>query len=67
VDEDKCTGCGICYDAFTCPAIIPLSNKKAWIDDSQCISCGACIPTCPFKAIKIEGKFPDGWDKAWLE
>ena len=65
VDEEKCTGCSICYDYFTCPAIIPLGNKKAKITE-QCIGCGACIPICPYNAIKIQGKIPKGWDEAWL-
>lgn len=66
VDMNKCTGCTICYDYFTCPAIIPLPNKKASIDLSQCIGCGACVPICPFKAISIKGDKPKGWDDAWL-
>jgi indolepyruvate ferredoxin oxidoreductase alpha subunit len=66
VDMNKCTGCTICYDYFTCPAIIPLPNKKASIDLSQCIGCGACVPVCPFKAISIKGDKPKGWDEAWL-
>ncbi|MEM0372931.1 MAG: indolepyruvate ferredoxin oxidoreductase subunit alpha [Sulfolobales archaeon] len=66
VDLNKCTGCSICYDYFTCPAIIPLDNKKAIIDNKLCIGCGACVPICPFKAISIEGEYPEGWD-LWLK
>ncbi|MGC8608773.1 MAG: indolepyruvate ferredoxin oxidoreductase subunit alpha [Thermoplasmata archaeon] len=66
VDENKCTGCTICYDYFTCPSILPLDNKKAFIDDT-CIGCGACVEVCPFKAISIKGEKPEGWDAAWLD
>ncbi len=66
VNEDKCTGCTICYDYFTCPSILPLADKKAFIDDT-CIGCGACVEVCPFKAITIEGEKPEGWDAAWLD
>ena len=66
VNLDKCTGCSICYDYFTCPAIIPRSDKKAEIDVYTCIGCGACIPICPFKAISLVGKKPDKWDELWL-
>ncbi|AAY81515.1 indolepyruvate ferredoxin oxidoreductase subunit alpha [Sulfolobus acidocaldarius] len=67
VDMAKCTGCTICYDYFTCPAIIPRKDKKAEIDVYNCIGCGACVPVCPFKAISIKGDKPEGWDKLWLE
>lgn len=65
VNENKCTGCTICYDYFTCPAILPLNNKKAFIDPKVCIGCGACVPICPYKAIEISGELPEGWD-SWL-
>ncbi|AWR98075.1 indolepyruvate ferredoxin oxidoreductase subunit alpha [Acidianus sulfidivorans JP7] len=65
VELDKCTGCSICYDFFTCPAIIPREDKKAEIDEVQCIGCGACIPVCPHDAIKLKGKIPEGWDELW--
>ncbi|ARM74675.1 indolepyruvate ferredoxin oxidoreductase subunit alpha [Acidianus manzaensis] len=67
VDIDKCTGCSICYDFFTCPAIIPRKDKKIEIDDVQCIGCGACIPVCPYNAIKLQGKIPEGWDELWTK
>ncbi len=64
VDQNKCTGCSICYDFFTCPSILPLPNRKAMIDDS-CIGCGACVEVCPFKAITVKGEKPVGWEEAW--
>ncbi|MCY0851744.1 MAG: indolepyruvate ferredoxin oxidoreductase subunit alpha [Thermoplasma acidophilum] len=64
VDSNRCTGCTICYDFFTCPSILPLSNKKATIDDS-CIGCGACVEVCPFNAISVKGEKPAGWEEAW--
>jgi Indolepyruvate ferredoxin oxidoreductase, alpha and beta subunits len=66
VNEDKCTGCTICYDHFTCPAIMRKANKKAHIDPRECIGCGACVPICPFNAILLKGEKPEGWDRAWL-
>ncbi|MEZ0290156.1 MAG: indolepyruvate ferredoxin oxidoreductase subunit alpha [Sulfolobales archaeon] len=52
VDPMLCVGCGICYNLFACPAIIPLSNRKASIDPEFCIGCGSCVMSCPFNAIK---------------
>ncbi|BFH73788.1 indolepyruvate ferredoxin oxidoreductase subunit alpha [Sulfurisphaera javensis] len=65
VKLEKCTGCTICYDYFTCPAIIPREDKKATIDTNLCIGCGACIPICPYQAIELKGKIPKGWDEVW--
>ncbi|BCS94097.1 MAG: indolepyruvate oxidoreductase subunit IorA [Metallosphaera javensis (ex Sakai et al. 2022)] len=65
VDYDKCTGCTICYDHFTCPAILKRTDKKAVINPEDCIGCGACVPVCPFNAIRLEGDKPAGWDEAW--
>ena len=66
VDEKKCTGCSICYDFFTCPAITVGKDKKAVIDQVLCIGCGACIPVCPYNAISLKGDVPKGWDEVWL-
>jgi len=66
VVEDKCTACGICYNAFSCPAILVKDDKKAWIDPSLCTGCGVCAEICPYKAIvKVvqEGK---GWGEVWM-
>ncbi len=49
--EDKCVGCGICYDWFLCPAITPKESKKAYIDPELCVGCSACVQVCPTKAI----------------
>ena len=66
VDESKCTGCTICYDFFTCPAINVGKDKKAVIDETLCIGCGACVPICPYNAISLKGNIPKGWDELWL-
>lgn len=49
--EEKCIGCGICYDWFVCPAITPKDGRKAWIDPELCVGCSACAQVCPTKAI----------------
>jgi len=50
VIPEKCTGCRICVDHFTCPAI-SMVRDKAWIDPELCVGCGACQYACPYKAI----------------
>ncbi|MEM3832968.1 MAG: indolepyruvate ferredoxin oxidoreductase subunit alpha [Thermoprotei archaeon] len=50
VDNLKCTGCKVCTDYFTCPAI-SLSGNKAFIDPLLCTGCGSCAQICPYRAI----------------
>ena len=57
VDEDACTGCKICINAYGCPAIYWDEEKKqARIEPSMCWGCGGCAQICPFGAFKpVEG------------
>ena len=49
VNNEKCTGCGMCVDV--CPVnAIKIENKKAVISE-ECIDCGVCIAQCPLEAI----------------
>lgn len=51
VDEDVCTGCGICIEI--CPyEARTLSEKKhiAEVNDALCAGCGTCIAACPSNA-----------------
>jgi len=49
VNNEKCTGCGVCVDV--CPVnAIKLENGKAVIGD-ECVDCESCIAQCPVEAI----------------
>ncbi|KJS83023.1 MAG: (4Fe-4S)-binding protein [Peptococcaceae bacterium BICA1-8] len=53
IDQEKCSGCGICIPY--CPAnAITIVNKKAQIDEDECFECGNCsrirVVRCPKKA-----------------
>ncbi len=53
VDEDACTGCKVCINAYGCPAIYWDEEKKqARIEPSMCWGCGGCAQVCPFDAFK---------------
>jgi ferredoxin len=53
VNNDECTGCGICVDE--CPATaIELKNEKAHVDEKECTDCGTCVDSCPNSAISME-------------
>jgi indolepyruvate ferredoxin oxidoreductase alpha subunit len=55
VDEQACTGCGICVQ-LGCPAIMFDTEKKtAKIDAINCVDCNLCVQVCPHQAIAVQG------------
>ncbi|WP_461867163.1 indolepyruvate ferredoxin oxidoreductase subunit alpha [Thermococcus sp.] len=53
VNEEKCTGCKICINAYGCPAIYwDAESGKAKIDELMCWGCGGCAQVCPFDAFE---------------
>jgi len=53
IDEDKCTGCGIC--AQICPVDAIAVGPVAKIDREICTGCGRCVAECPNEAIHMDG------------
>ncbi len=51
VDEDKCTGCGICSEVCQYNAIILLKGHPV-VFPSLCHGCGSCTLNCPENAIQ---------------
>jgi Fe-S-cluster-containing hydrogenase component 2 len=52
VDNEKCSGCGICEDV--CPVeAIRVSDGVARIDQDRCNECEACVEACPNEAILV--------------
>jgi Fe-S-cluster-containing hydrogenase component 2 len=50
IDEERCTGCGLCLDACAQGAIA-LGESGATIDQNLCARCAACVVACPQAAI----------------
>jgi Pyruvate/2-oxoacid:ferredoxin oxidoreductase delta subunit len=63
IDEEKCTGCGLCIP--NCPegAIKIIDGKARLISDLLCDGLGACLGHCPEDAITIEGREAEEYDE----
>ncbi len=55
VNEELCTGCGICVDRCQMDAIT-IENDVSIINQMRCIGCGNCVLKCPDNAITLEAK-----------
>ena len=63
IDEDKCTGCGICVDACHEGAIGLVNGKAKLMRDDYCDGLGDCLPTCPTQAISFIEKDTLAYDE----
>lgn len=57
VDEDLCTGCGLCED--TCPEVFEMDDEmaKVIVDEVPAEAeetCQEAVESCPVEAISIE-------------
>ena len=58
IDEEKCTGCGLCVSVCK-DCSLTTENHKAKINPNPffgCIGCGHCMAVCPSGAITIFGR-----------
>lgn len=53
IDEDKCIGCGKCFDVCSFRAIVPGETHS--IRGERCDECGNCYNVCPSNAILHKG------------
>jgi ferredoxin len=54
IDEEKCTGCGLCIPECPEGAIRIIDGKARLISDLFCDGLGACLGHCPEGAITVE-------------
>jgi ferredoxin len=67
LNEEKCTGCGLCETV--CPHRVFGKNgdKMKIIDKNGCMECGACARNCPVSAVSVSpgvgcaGYIISGW------
>jgi NAD-dependent dihydropyrimidine dehydrogenase PreA subunit len=63
IDEDKCTGCGLCVPGCHEEAIKIIDGKAKLVNDVFCDGLGACLGECPEGALTIEERDADPFDE----
>jgi len=63
IDEERCTGCGLCVSACAEGALEMVGGKAKLVSESYCDGLGACLPECPADAIRIEEREAAGFDE----
>ncbi len=65
IDEEKCTGCGLCVTPCAEGAIEIVDGKARVVREELCDGAGFCIGVCPVGALSIEEReAPDFSEKA---
>ena len=63
IDEEKCTGCGLCVNACHEGAIGLKNGKAVLLRDDYCDGLGDCLPSCPVEAISFEEREALAYDE----
>ena len=64
IDEEKCSGCGLCADACHEGAIEMVDGKAKLVRENFCDGFGDCLPNCPAGAISFEEREAPAYDEA---
>jgi NAD-dependent dihydropyrimidine dehydrogenase PreA subunit len=67
INEEKCTGCGLCADACAEGAIKIINGKAKLVSETYCDGLGACIGECLEGALTIEERDADAFNEQAVE
>jgi len=67
IDEDKCTGCGLCVPGCHEEAIKIIDGKAKLVSDVFCDGLGACLGECPEGALTLEEKEANPFDEKMVQ
>lgn len=56
VNQEMCTGCGICIQECPVHAMEQQADGLAFIHEDECIRCGKCHDVCPRNAVRHDSE-----------
>ena len=67
IDEEKCTGCGLCVPGCHEEAIKIIDGKAKLVSDIFCDGLGACLGECPEGALTLEEREANPFDEKMVQ